>query len=489
MKLSDETIAKHRLTDSFVPPFPKWHERPISVWKAFRLMRRNLLSVFNARDYRNSAVSVRSRFMARNIYLTNRADLVRRTLHEQADTFRPKTPQQVRCLKPILGDGLFVSDGELWAERRAAVAPIVHGRQIAKFAPIMAETVREWGVGWRSACAQAGGSASIDVVFEMGELTAEIIARTVFGRTLGREHTHEIIAGFADYQRYADRLALGSLIGLPEHIHLPQGPRARHAKRRVHQAIDHLIDTFDASADADAVIAGLFDARDSKGERLSRAATRNEAIVLFMAGHETTANTMTWALYCTAMSPRVRLTLEKELGEVLRGRPPTLADVPKLIYTRAIIEETLRLYPPVPFIGRTASQPGKFDERTVPKGSLLLVCAWLLHRNKDVWSLPQHFVPERFLRSVSKRPDKYGYIPFATGERVCPGRIFALTETVLCLATLWQAFDIRPATGLVVETDCKITLRPTAPLTMTLHPRKGAVDRLDEAEAPVPAQA
>lgn len=474
MHLSDETIERHGLADSFVPPHPPRPQTTPSPWRVVRLLRNNLLSAFTREHYANTQVTVR--VTPRRLFLTNMPQTVRQTLHAQADNFRAKTPQQVQCLAPLLGDGLFVSDDALWAERRAAVAPIVHGRKIATFAPIMAEAAREWADGWREGAQAAGGTLTLDMLFEMGELTAEIISRTVFGRTLGRRYTHEIIAGFAQYQRHADTLALPSIFNVPDRFAIPQGPRARRARKRVQRAIDHIIDSFDTdpAAEDDAVIASLFRARDSAGRPLGREATRNEAIVIFMAGHETTANTMAWALYCLTQCERARGKLEDELQRVLAGRPPTLADVPQLAYTRYVIEETLRLYPPVPFLGRTAREDGRFMHRRIRKGSLLIVCAWLLHRNREVWSLPDHFVPERFDRTVAQRPDKYAYIPFATGERVCPGRVFALTETVLCLATLWQAFDIRLAPGTTVGTDCKMTLRPTSPLTMTVTPRPSA---------------
>jgi cytochrome P450 len=236
--------------------------------------------------------------------------------------------------------------------------------------------------------------------------------------------------------------------------------------------IDDIIDRHAAGeGDGGALIAQLFEARDANGKPLTRRAIRNEAIVIFMAGHETTANTLAWAFYLVSQSPRVAARLEEEFRTVLAGRIPGPEDVPRLAYTRAVIEETLRLYPPVPFLGRTAKREGTVSGRHLREGDILVVCPWLIHRNRDVYEMPDHFMPERFLADVAERPSKYAYIPFASGPRVCPGLTFAMTEAVICLAGLRQAFDVSLAEGTTVQTDCRLTLRPTSPLTMVLQRR------------------
>jgi cytochrome P450 len=425
-----------------------------------------MIAVFHAGDYRTRPLA--RRVLARTVHVCNGPEGVRETLHRQHDTFERKTSQQRRALAPLLGDGLFVSDGETWAERRAAVAPIVHGRHVERFIPVMREVVDEWCGHWR----EAGDRARLDVLFEMGELTAEIISRTIFGRRLGRAFTAEIIAGFAEYQRRSDKLDLLNVLGLPDGFPRPSLGRTRAARRRVHAVIDDIIDRHAAGeGDGGALIAQLFEARDANGKPLTRRAIRNEAIVIFMAGHETTANTLAWAFYLVSQSPRVAARLEEEFRTVLAGRIPGPEDVPRLAYTRAVIEETLRLYPPVPFLGRTAKREGTVSGRHLREGDILVVCPWLIHRNRDVYEMPDHFMPERFLADVAERPSKYAYIPFASGPRVCPGLTFAMTEAVICLAGLRQAFDVSLAEGTTVQTDCRLTLRPTSPLTMVVQRR------------------
>ncbi|MBJ3777252.1 cytochrome P450 [Acuticoccus mangrovi] len=468
MNLSPEVIADHRLADSFVPPSPIRHKTRVSLWTLFRLYRQNLLAIFMERDY--ATRRMRKKVGLRTIHFSNHPDGVRETLHRQAATFEKKTSQQRQALAPLLGDGLFVSDGATWAERRAIVAPIVHGRRIATFAPVMRETAIEWCGDWR----KAGDGATLDILFEMGELTAEIISRTIFGRRLGREFTREIIAGFAAYQRNVDQTDLLSLMNAPDWVPRLQGVSTRRARHRVHRVIDDIVDRFArGEGDPNAVISQLFAARDSSGAPLTKAAIRNEAIVIFMAGHETTANTLAWAIYLVSQSPRVEARLAAELEAVLGGRHPELADVADLTFTRAIIEETLRLYPPVPLLGRTATGPGTLNGNAVAKGDILVVAPWLLHRNRDLWALPDHFVPERFDPAIAARPDKHAYIPFASGPRVCPGLTFAITEATLCLATLLQAFKVTLEEGHNVEVSCRLTLRPGDRLPMVVRRRKG----------------
>jgi cytochrome P450 len=198
-------------------------------------------------------------------------------------------------------------------------------------------------------------------------------------------------------------------------------------------------------------------------------ALRNEAVTIFMAGHETTASALTWCWYCLCHAPWAETALHEELDHVLAGRAPTMSDVPDLHYCRAVIEETLRLYPPVPILSRQAGRSDRIGEIDVGKGDLILVLPWLLHRASDLWDKPNHFQPERFLGS--QRPRPYTYIPFAVGPRICAGLAFGLSEAILCLATLAQRFRVRLATNAPVEPICRLTLRPKDGLPVTVSPR------------------
>jgi len=193
-----------------------------------------------------------------------------------------------------------------------------------------------------------------------------------------------------------------------------------------------------------------------------------------MAGHETTANSLAWTWYLISQAPDVEERLHNELDRVLGGRLPTLADVPRLIYTRAVFEEAIRLYPPVPLLGRQALHAEEIRGRRIRAGSLVLVVPWLLHRHRQLWDRPDHFVPERFLPENSLSRPKHAYIPFSTGPRICAGAAFGLTEAILCLAVLAQRVKLRLASGALVEPVCRLTLRPGDALPMLVEARAPA---------------
>jgi cytochrome P450 len=241
--------------------------------------------------------------------------------------------------------------------------------------------------------------------------------------------------------------------------------------------LDELIADQRAGVDADkaSIVGHLLYAHDEEtGAPLDAKALRNEAAVLLMAGHETTANTLAWTWYILSQTPEIEAKLHAELEEVLGGRLPTLDDVPRLVYTRAIFEEVLRLYPPVPLLTREALHDETFEGRRIRKGALIVVCPWLLHRHRKLWRQPDHFVPERFLPGGDRPASKFAYIPFSVGPRICSGMAFGQAEAILCIATVAQAFMLRLEPGHRVEVTCRLTLRPGDKLPMRLIARTPA---------------
>jgi cytochrome P450 len=205
--------------------------------------------------------------------------------------------------------------------------------------------------------------------------------------------------------------------------------------------------------------------------KLDVVALRNEAATIFMAGHETTAATLTWAWYLLAGAPWVEGAVHAEIEAVCGDRVPSIEDVAKLDWCRAVIEETLRLYPPVPILARQAAEADQIGDVTVRKAALVLIVPWILHRTESLFPEPHRFYPERFLGEA--RPAPYSYIPFAAGPRVCPGLQFGLTEAILCLAILAQRFRVRVKDGHKVQPQCRLTLRPRDGMPVTLHRRRG----------------
>lgn len=456
---------------AFIPPFPHRHKKPLSIGRLLRTSARNFLAIWDEKAFFYKVM--RTRVLMRETIICNGPAWVRQAFVAQNDAIERKSPQMRHALKPLLGDGLFISDGPVWQRRRKVVAPIIHASRMSEFAPIMAETTVEMRDRW----AAIAPGVEINALTEMAQLTAEIICRTIFGRTLGGAHAHEIVDAFSDYQRHIGQTAFSSMLGLPDWLPRWHRPAIGRSVRRITAVLDEIIESYRQRGEAaeGAMIGHLLEARDETGQPLDTAAIRNEAAVIFMAGHETTANTLAWVWYLLSQAPEVEARLHAELDAVLGGRVATLADVPRLAYTRAVIEETLRLYPPVPMLAREAVRDTELQGRKIRKGSLVIVVPWLLHRHIDFWDDPDAFIPERFLPDAVRPVERYAYVPFATGPRVCPGMAFGLTESILCLATLAQGFALRLRPGAAVEPVARLTLRPEGDgLPMTLHPRASA---------------
>jgi cytochrome P450 len=452
----------------FVPPYPERPKQPLSAFAILRLARRNFLAIWEERSFEWEIFS--SRILSRTLFVCNSPDTVARAFVEHHDSFERKSPQMRHGLAPLLGDGLFISDGDTWRRRRKIVAPIVHVSHLPLFAPVMVQAAAETAERW----ARSSQGTPVNVLTEMATLTAEIICRTVFGRQLGATHAAEIVVAFSEYQRLIGQLDLGYFFGLPDWLPRFHSPAIHRSARRIHKVLDQVIrDCRERLSSGEAsMIRLLLEARDAEtGEPLDDAALRNEAAVIFMAGHETTANALAWTWYLLSQVPQVEERLHTELAQVLGGRLPTLDDVPKLAYTRAVFEEAIRLYPPVPLLARQAMRDEAIRGRPVPAGSLVIVVPWLLHRHRKFWGMPDHYIPERFLPENAELRVRHAYIPFSVGPRICAGAAFGLTEAVLCIATLAQRARFRLAPDAVVTPVCRLTLRPGDDLRMFVESR------------------
>lgn len=453
--------------EDFVPPYPFRYEKMPPVWSLIGMAKRNFLSIWGVDDFQSRLRS--KKIFTRELVICNRPDVVREAFQTNHEVLQRKSPQMRHALQPLLGDGLFISDTETWAKRRKVVAPIIHGSRVKGFAPIMIETIEEQRADWAS----QGEGAEVDALADMAHLTAEIICRTIFGRQLGKDHAAEVVQGFSDYQRHIDQVDILSLFGLPEWLPRFRGRAIKKPVERIMTVLDKIIANYEAQKEKGeaSVIGGLLEARDENGDPLSREAIISEAAVIFMAGHETTANTLAWAWFLLSQCDKSRAKLQAELDTVLASRSPTFQDVPNMPYTKAVIEETLRLYPPVPILAREAMSDTSIGGKAVPKGSLVMVVPWLMHRNPVLWSKPDVFDPGRFLNPKSKKPNKYGYVPFSIGPRICAGLQFGMTEAILSLAILAQDFELKLKDGTDVQPVARLTLRPGENLPMTLHPR------------------
>ncbi len=439
-----------------------------SALTLLRLARRDLLALWSEETYRLEFFG--RKLLRRETFVANSPDTVEHVLVTRNDLYERKSPYMRKALEPLLGDGLFASDGATWKKRRAIQAPAFSGANLRRFAATMTACAEEMREAWRA----RRDAAPLRVLPEMGKLTAEIIGRTMFGDALGAERTARLVGSFSAYQAGIEQFDLGAFFGLPAWFpRTPQWKSAMRAAAAVHDIVDEVIRKRLGEEPDGATLLGLLlqnhESRVAGGLTLQQ--VRNEAVVIFMAGHETTANALAWTWYLLALHPEAEARLHAELARVLGARAPGHDDVPALKFTRAVIEEAMRLYPPVPILSRECLADDVIRGRPVPKGSTMMVVPWLLHRHALLWERPHEFVPERFTDAWPTRHAKFSYVPFSAGPRICLGAAFALNESVICLATLAQAFALRIPAGHEVGYECRLTLRPAHGLPMQLHPR------------------
>lgn len=449
----------------FVPARVVPHPTRPSRLQMVRAARRDLLSVWWETAFRRRIIA--GHVLGRQIFVANCPEAVRHVMLTHNARYERKSPQMRRALEHLLGDGLFVSDGATWKFRRRAVNPTVHRNKLDRFTPMMVEAAEERAAAWQA----RGPQGRVDMLSEMAALTAEVISRAVFGSELGSAAADDVIQGFSDYQRRIDQFNLGYFLGADEGWPAFRGPRLRASTRKVHRVVDGIVARHAAGeGERDALVSLLMDVRDKdSGAVMDRIAIRNEAATIFMAGHETTAASMTWLWYLLAHAPETEARVLQELDTVVGARAPTMSDVPKLRFTQAVIDETLRLYPPVPVLSRQAAEDDEIEGKPMEAGGLVLVIPWLLHRHREYWRAPDAFRPERFLDPAQK-PEPFTYVPFAAGPRICAGMSFAQYEMVLLLAVLLRRFRPRVAPGHEVRPVCRLTLRPAGGMPMDLNP-------------------
>jgi cytochrome P450 len=452
----------------FIPPFPRRHKHQINPFQALYYAQNDLLSIWGEDAFTNEFMS--QKILRQHVFVANSPEIIRYVLVENKDNYERKSPQIKRALGPLLGDGLFISDGKTWSSRRKIQTPLFDSSHIQMYSKNMVSTITEMAGNWQ----KLDDGTSIEVHTEMAKLAAEIISRVLFGEKLGSENSAAVVGAFTDYQSVVKQMAISNFLGLPDwmpNVNAKIG-KARVAAKTIHNAVDAIIAIAEKENHKDTMVAELIKANKSENgmDLMTREQIRNELIVFFLAGHETTANVLTWTWYLISQAPDVEKKLHQELDEVLAGRVPEYADVENLKYTRAILDETMRLYPPVPVLSRQALKDDEIRGKKVPAGSIMLVVPWLIQRHKKFWKDPDHFIPERFMPGAEK-PKKFTYIPFSVGPRVCIGKSFGITESVLAIAIIAQRFRLTLPPDTDVKHECRLTLRTKGKLPMTMHVR------------------
>jgi cytochrome P450 len=375
-------------------------------------------------------------------------------------------------LRRALGNGLVTSEGELWTRQRRLIQPMFRHSTVSAFARIMAAASEDLAERW-AGLARRG--EPVDVAAEMMRLTLDIVGRALFSADLTVSAAEIGTAVGVIVRDVVDRLTspvgLATLVvpGLPT----PANRRTRRALATLDAVVARLVARRRALPDkqrpAD-LLSMLLAARDDEtGQAMSDRQIRDEVMTFLIAGHETTANALAWTWYLLSLHPLVGQRLREELRGVLSGRLPTAGDVDKLHYTRAVVQEAMRMYPPVAVIERDASRDDDIGGYDVAAGTTVIISPWVCHRNPQFWSAPEAFNPDRFLGEQAAHHVRYTYLPFGAGPRQCIGAGFALQEATIALAVLARRFNAELVPGHPVEPQFGVTLRPRWGLIMMLH--------------------
>jgi cytochrome P450 len=367
-------------------------------------------------------------------------------------------------LADYLGDGLLISDGDFWRRQRKLMQPTFHTKRIQAYAEAMVDYTQRMLADW-----QVGQVRDIDA--EMMRLTLFIVGKTLFDVELKNDSDKIAVALGNMLHDIMDEAR--SLVNLPDWIPTPLRMRKQRTIQMLQDVIMPIIEERRTSTeDRGDLLSMLLLARDYDGNGMTDAQIRDEALTIVLAGHETTANALTWALYLLAQNPGVEAKLQQEVDRVLAGSIPALDDLKQLPYTEMVLKEAMRLYPPAWSVSRQTQEATELAGYPIRRKSMVIISIYAAHRDKRFFPNPEKFDPERFTPENEAQLHKYAYLPFGGGPRVCIGNAFAMMEARLILASIVQRYRLSLLDGHNVEPDPQLTLRPKYGMKMRLHPRE-----------------
>ncbi len=385
----------------------------------------------------------------------------------------PKNDLMVGALEDLVGHSLFVSDGEAWRRQRRMIEPAFSHMRIDASFGAMAAAVDACEARLDAAAA-SGEPISLDAA--MGQLTADIICRTIFSRSLDDGIAREVFVDFATFEHSVANVRLARLLLGRPFAKVPQPGAVLAACRRIRGHLGRMLDERMASqADRDDIAAAVIAARDPEtGQGFSREELIDQLGVFFLAGHETTASVLTWTFFVLSQQPQALERLRSEVDGLAGDGAVSLEQTKRLAFTRAVFREVLRLYPPITFIPRVAAEATSIAGRKVKRGAMIMVAPWTIHRNPTLWRDADRFDPDRFMpgRDTETRPGSY--IPFGLGPRICVGAAFAMIESALILARLARRYDLEPVDPASVRPVARLTTRPVREIMCRVRRRPAA---------------
>lgn len=420
-------------------PKPKARADRVSLWHYLRLFRADILSAQPARLYRAWMAEFRTPFF--RSYLCNDPALVARVLVERPEDF-PKSNRIGEGLRPILGNSVFVTNGEVWKRQRRIIDPAFEGGRLRDTFPAIA------AAGQAAVARMSLGVVEVEA--EMSHAAADVIFRTLFSIPIEDQIASQVFDAFRDYQRTQPLLNLAAFLPLPAWVPRfhRRGTKASAAKIRalITQMTEARAAQIAAGTAPDDLATKIMTTADPlTGACFETAEMVDQVAIFFLAGHETSASALAWALLMLALYPQVQEQVAAEAAAL--GDAPDFAALSKLRYTRDVFREVLRLYPPVPMMVRENTAPEDLRGRLVAKGGQIVLSPWHLHRHERIWKNPDDFDPSRWQTEENRACARDAYLPFSAGPRVCTGAGFAMVEGVLLLAQLARGFRFEQVAG------------------------------------------
>ncbi|WP_299355920.1 cytochrome P450 [uncultured Shimia sp.] len=447
--------------DPSLPAYVPFATEPLGIMRSLKAARRNLLEILPELAVRQPMVSGRTGI---RWHMVMDPEAIRRVLLEKVDNY-PKSRATKNILRPAIGDSLFVAEGAHWRWQRRAAAPVFSHRNVQALAPIMAAAADRSAARIASA-----GDRAIDLLEETVRTTFDVISEVTFSGegAFDAEAVHRAIDA---YIGAAGRVSLMDMLGLPDWLPRPSrmfsGPVVQQMKSVADQAIEarRARGASDIPDLLDLLLAGV----DPETKRaMNTSELRDNLLTFIVAGHETTALTLAWSLYLCSFDQEVQERARAEIIRVCGEGPITGEMIGKLTYVRQIVDEALRLYPPAGILSRTATEADTLCGREIKPGDTVMIPVYALHRHHQLWQEPNAFRPDRF---ADKDPvDRYAYLPFGDGPRICIGASFAIQESVLILAKLLQKSRFELVPGRPPKPVMILTLRPDTGVWLTATP-------------------
>lgn len=439
------------------PPKPAARDGDASLWRHMRLFRADILSAQPARLYRAWMAEFRTPFF--RSFLVNQPELIRTVLRDRPDDF-PKSDRVREGLAPLLGDSVFVTNGAQWKQQRRIIDPAFEGGRLRDSFPAMQDAARATVA--RLDARLDGQGAALEIEAETSHAAADVIFRSLFSIPIEHEIAAQVFDRFRAYQRAQPLLNIAAFVPLPRWLPRLHRRRTRRAAQEIRDLIARLTEARAAeitngTAPDDLATKIMTTPDPETGKQFTPAEMVDQVAIFFLAGHETSASALAWALYLLATHPEAQARVAAEAAALPAN--PGFSDLSKLGFTRDVFREALRLYPPVPMMVREAAQAERFRDREVPRGAQIVLSPWHLHRQTRLWDNPDGFDPARWQTPAGRASARDAYLPFSAGPRVCPGAGFAMAEGVLLMSAIVGAFRLSPVEGRVPVPVAHLTVR------------------------------